>query len=183
MGRGRHQNYWWSRIPGCEYFVSQGLYPADPAQPPSEHSATPLKAMIHFPKAPLCLLWKEHDVVELLQDPKPPSTQPVLNGFHVKNLQAMVVTPNEEAVIFITSSWHGLHHVSKISVARITKLAQGNYRILGDISGEYILTYRFEPPAKCDIVIDEHTSSDTRVKVLIAHSNGNFEVKDVNLPT
>jgi hypothetical protein len=139
--------------------------------------------MIHFPKAPLCLLWKEHDVVELLQDPKPPSTQPVLNGFHVKNLQAMVVTPNEEAVIFITSSWHGLHHVSKISVARITKLAQGNYRILGDISGEYILTYRFEPPAKCDIVIDEHTSSDTRVKVLIAHSNGNFEVKDVNLPT
>jgi hypothetical protein len=144
--------------------------------------------MVHFPKAPLCLLWKEHDVVELLQYPTPPSTQQVLSCFHVKNLQAMVVTPNEEAVIFITSSttaslWHGLHHISKISVARITKLAQGNYRILGDISGEDVLTYHLDSPAKCDIVIEEHTSSDTRVKVLIAHSNGNFEVKDVNLPT
>jgi hypothetical protein len=143
--------------------------------------------MVHFPKAPLCLLWKEHDVVELLQDPTPPSTRQVLSGFHVKNLQAMVVTPNEEAVIFIASSttaslWHGLHHVSKISVARITRLAQGNYRILGDISREENLTYHLDSPAKCDIVIEEHTSSDTQVKVLIAHSNGNFEVKDIPLP-
>ena len=121
--------------------------------------------------------------MEILQYPPPPSAQQVLNCFHVKNLQAMVVTPNEEAVIFITSSWHGLHHVSKISVARITKLAQGNYRVLGDISWGDNLTYHLDSPAKCDIVIEEHTSSDTQVKVLIAHSNGNFEVKDVDLPT
>jgi hypothetical protein len=140
--------------------------------------------MITFPKSPLCLLWKEHDIVAILQDPAPPS---VSNHLQVKNLQAVVVTPNEEAVIFITSSTtvslrRGLRNVSKISVARITKLAQEKYRTLGDISGEEVLNYHLGSPAKCDIAIEEHTSSQSQVRVLIGHSNGKFEVKDVNLP-
>jgi hypothetical protein len=131
----------------------------------------------------MCIVWKEHDVVSLLQNPEPPQSVQVAHSPHLKNLQAIVVAPNEEAVVFIRWSknlFTGFQSKSKISIGRIERV--GGYKVLGSISEEEDLQYSLEKPAKCDVVIEEHTNTNTKVRVLIAHSNGNFEVKDVNLP-
>lgn len=142
--------------------------------------------MIHFPKSPLCLVWKTHDWVVLLQNPRSPVPS-MSHCQQLTNLQAIVVTPNEDAVIFITSnrewSLRGLRTlVSKISTCRITKAGDSNYRTLGSVIAGETLNYHLDRPERCDIVIEEHTSSNTQVTVLIVHNNGYFEVKDVRLP-
>jgi len=131
----------------------------------------------------MCMVWKEHDFVSLLQNSERPQSAQAAHSQQLKNLQAIVVTPNEEAIIFIRSSRRGTFKVqfkSTISIARINRI--GETRVLGSMSEEKDLLYYLKKPAKCDVVIDEHTSTNTMVRVLIAHSNGDFEVKDVDLP-
>jgi hypothetical protein len=115
---------------------------------------------------------KENDIVSLIQRPEP------ANGHcpHLKHLQAMVVTPNEKAVIFIRN--HRLPMASKISVGKIIRKPGGS--ILGEVSKEVSLQYHLDK--MFDVTIEEKMSTDTCVRVLIAHGNGNFEVKDVDIP-
>jgi hypothetical protein len=63
----------------------------------------------------------------------------------------MVVTPDENAVVFIRSSKKGFRWVSKISVGLIDR--SGDYRILGNISAEETLDYHLEKPDSCDVVV------------------------------
>jgi hypothetical protein len=148
-------------------------------------TASAVRNMVHFPKSPLCIIWKQHDNISLLQHLTSPKVQQVANSPHLPNLQAIAVTPNEEAVVFIRQfknvTRKGLKLTSKISVGRIER--KGDYRMLGNISDNEDLQFYLDKPDKCDVVIEEHTSTNTTVRVLIAHHNGNFEVKEVNLPT
>jgi hypothetical protein len=125
-------------------------------------------------------LWKEYDIISMIQPHKPTPRKPP-NNPHLKGLQALVVTPDENAIIFIRSSKRGFRWSSKISVGLIEKA--GNYRILGNISEEENLEYHLEKPDSCDVVIEASQGPATHVRVLIAHCNGKFEVKQVKLPT
>jgi hypothetical protein len=93
----------------------------------------------------------------------------------------VVVTPDETAVVFIRSSKKGFRWFSKISVGRIER--NGDYRTLGSISEEESLEHHLERPDQCDIVIEASHTPATPIRVLIAHCNGKFEVKEVKLPT
>jgi uncharacterized protein YrrD len=131
----------------------------------------------------MCLVWKEHHVISLLQNSGSPHVAPVAHSLQLKNLQAMVVTPNEEAVVFITGSRNWLHSKSKISIGRINQI--GETKVLASISEEEDLEHYLNKPEKCNVVVQEnqdHTSTNTKLRVLIAHSNGIFEVKELNLP-
>ena len=128
----------------------------------------------------MCIVWKEHDVVALLQNSERPQSAQVAHLPQVENLQAIVVTPNEEAVVFITSCRKGFQFKSQVSIGRINRV--GETKVLGSISDGEDLQYYLKKPAKCDVVIEDHTSTNARVRVLIAHSNGDFEIKDVSLP-
>jgi uncharacterized protein YrrD len=128
----------------------------------------------------MCLVWKEHHVISLLQNSGSPHVAPVAHSLQLENLQAIVVTPNEEAVVFITRSRKWGHFKSKISIGRINQI--GGSKVLASISEEEDLQYYLKKPEKCDVVIEDHTSTNTKVRVLIAHSNGIFEVKELNLP-
>ena len=134
----------------------------------------------------MCVVWRENNLLSLLHKLGPLQTVPVIQSPELKHLQAIVVTPNEDAVIFIRSSWKvtnpfkGKQLESKISCARIVH--DGNNKVLGSISKEEDLRYYLDKPTKCDVVIEAHTSTTTKVRVLIAHSNGNFEAKVVMLP-
>ena len=124
-------------------------------------------------------------MISLLQNLPQQSSGQVVASHQMKNLQAMVVTPNEEAVILI--KWHKPSiwkpSVSRISAGRLYKIGeQGEHRALGTFSAEQDLQYYLEKPAKCDVVIEEHTSTSTKIRVLIAHHNGHFEVSDLDLP-
>jgi hypothetical protein len=92
----------------------------------------------------------------------------------------VVVTPDENAVIFIRSSKKGFRWFSKISVGHIEK--NGDYRSLGNISDEEFLDHHLEKPDQCEVVIEAIHNPATRVRALIAHCNGKFEVKEVKLP-
>lgn len=128
----------------------------------------------------MCLVWKEHHFISLLQNSGSPHVAPVAHSLQLKNLQAMVVTPNEEAVVFITGSRSWRHAKSKISIGRINQI--GETKVLASISKEEDLQYYLNKPEKCNVVIEDHnTSTNTKVRVLIAHSNGIFEVKELNL--
>jgi hypothetical protein len=129
-------------------------------------------------------VWRENNILSLLHKLGRPQTVLFTQSQELENLQAIVVTPNEDAVLFITSTssvtWNGTKSESKISCARIEQ--NGECLVLGTISSPVGLQYRLEKPAKCDVVIEAHNSTSTEVRVLIAHSNGNFEAKYVNLP-
>lgn len=128
----------------------------------------------------MCLVWKEHHVISLLQNSGSPHVASVAHSLQLKNLQAMVVTPNEEAVVFITGSRKWMHSKSKISIGRINQI--GETKVLASISEEEDLQHYLNKPEKCNVVIEHHTSTNTKVRVLIAHSNGIFEVKELRLP-
>ncbi len=100
---------------------------------------------------------------------------------HVSSLQAMVVTPNEEAVVFIRSHRILFRVTSRISIARIEN--HNGFKTVGTLGHEEDLKYRLEKPDSCEVVIEEHTSTSEGVRVLIGHRNGDFEVKDMKLPT
>lgn len=149
-------------------------------QPANDNSTQAVKRIVHFPKAPICILWKEYNIISLIQ-PFKPSPRKSPNNPHLKGLQAVVVTPDENAVIFIRSSKKGFRWFSKVSVGLIEK--EGDYRTLGNISEEENLDFHLEKPDSCDVVVEATHSPATHIRVLIAHCNGKFEVKEVRLPT
>ena len=65
----------------------------------------------------------------------------------------MVVTPDENAVVFICSSKKGFRWISKISVGLIERA--GDYRILEKISEEEPLDYHLEKPDSCEVVVSK----------------------------
>lgn len=140
--------------------------------------------MVCFPRSPLCLVWKEHDIVLLLQHLDPANLGVQHPSTRIKNLQAVVVTPDEKAVVFIRSKtklkWGGLpQSESKISAAKI--ITVGLYRYIGGISPEQTLVNYLKKPDTCNVVTEEVRNSDTLVRILIAHSNGNFETITLDL--
>ena len=117
-----------------------------------------------------------------MQNPKFCRTSIIRAGPH---LQTMVVTPNEKAIVFIKShtgiSLRGVHTTSKISIARIEN--HDGFKVVGNPSAEEDLTHHLERPDSCEVVIEERTSTNEQVRVLIGHRNGAFEIKDMKLPT
>ncbi len=94
----------------------------------------------------------------------------------------MVVTPNEKAVIFIRSATG--RHLKKVSKIFFCKLVRvGDFMTLDVCSNEVSLKNHIRDSTKCDVVIEEHNCSETRVRVLMAQSGGQFEVHDIALPT
>lgn len=89
--------------------------------------------------------------------PFKPSTRKPANSPHLKGLQAIVVTPDEKAVVFIRSSKKGFRWFSKISVGLIERA--GDYRILGNISEEETLDHHLEKPDSCDVVVSKFPES------------------------
>ena len=82
--------------------------------------------------------------------------------------------------MFITGSRNWLHSKSKISIGRINQI--GETKVLASISEEEDLQHYLNKPEKCNVVIQDRTSTNPKLRVLIAHSNGIFEVKELNLP-
>jgi len=124
----------------------------DLKQPPSENSTHAIKRIVHFPHSPICILWKEHNNISLIQAFKP-SSRKLSKTLHLAGLQAMVVTPDENAIVFIRSSKKGFRWVSKISIGLIER--DGDYRILGNISEEETLEFHLVSPDSCDVVVSK----------------------------
>jgi hypothetical protein len=102
--------------------------------------------------SPICIFWKEYDIISIIQPSKSSIRKPP-NNPHLKGLQAMVVTPDENAVVFIRSSKKGLRWFSKISVGLIERA--GEYRSFGNISQEETLDHHLEKPDSCDVVVSQ----------------------------
>lgn len=93
------------------------------------------------------------------------------------------MTPNEDAVIFIRSSRVSLRSsVSKISACPIRKQGDYFYIDYDKQSKQEPLQYHIKERDKCEVVIEEYEGSRRDIKVLIAQSDGKFEVKHIQLP-
>lgn len=118
-----------------------------------------------------------------MQDAKRPSALK-FQSCQLVGIQAVVVTPNEDAVVFIRSSASTLRRppVSKICVCRIRK--SGDFFYLDEWSKEERLQIYIKDQKTCEVVIEEeYEGSRNSVRVLIAQSDGKFEVKNITLPT
>lgn len=93
------------------------------------------------------------------------------------------MTPNEDAVVFIrSSSFSFKSSVSKISTCPIRKQGDYFYIDYDKRSQEEPLQYHIKDRDKCEVVIVEYEGSRRDIKVLIAQSDGKFEVKNIHLP-
>jgi hypothetical protein len=131
----------------------------------------------------LCILWQGHELHLLQEAIKPPEVQ--IQTCTIVNLQAVVVTPNEDAVVFIRSSSAGRmsRHVSKIFVCPIGKVGDYFYIDYDKQSSPELLQNVLVKPDKCEVVIEGYEGRRRDINVLIAQSDGKFEVKDLHLPT
>jgi len=96
----------------------------------------------------------------------------------VENLQALVVTPDEKAVIFITGSIKFGKRRSQISFSRLQR-DNGNFSFSKQIPGEF-LEQPLNNPSKCALAVHGTDTSEDIVTVLIAYCDGKYESKQVS---
>lgn len=127
-------------------------------------------------------MWQGHDIYLLQDAMKPPEIQ--MQQCPFVNLQAVVVTPNEDAVVFIRPSSAGRFksHVSRVFACPIEKAGDYFYIDYDKESIPELLQNVLVKHDKCEVVIQEYEGSRRDIKVLIAQSDGKFEVKDLRLP-
>lgn len=93
------------------------------------------------------------------------------------------MTPNEDAIVFIRSggsSWKA--PTSKIWLCPIKKEGDYFYIDYYNQTSPEPLQYHIRERDKCEVVIEEYEGLRRDIKVLIAQSDGRFEVKEVQLP-
>lgn len=129
--------------------------------------------MIPFPKSPYCILWAEYDRLSILGRGTQTNRQP----FPVENLQALVITPDEKAIIFITGTTVRGRRRSRISFSRLQN-DNGNFSFSKQSAGEF-LERPLNNPSKCAVAIQNSNASEDFVTVLIAYCDGNCESKQV----
>lgn len=109
-----------------------------------------------------------------LDAPNPPPTKTL------GHLQAMVVSPNEKALIFVETAWTTWSgRRSSIYVAPIQH--RNGHSLVGDVQQETSLNKALSNPSKCAVAVDYANINDDWTTLLIAHSDGTFESKPVRL--
>jgi hypothetical protein len=138
-------------------------------------STNPIKHIVPFPNSPYCILWAEYDKLYILSRT---GTQATRQPFPVENLQALVITPDEKAIIFITGTTAGGRRRSKISFSRLQN-DNGNFSFSKQCAGE-LLDQPLNNPKKCAVAIQRANASGDFVTVHIAHCDGKHESKQVS---
>jgi hypothetical protein len=138
-------------------------------------STAPIKHIIPFPKSPSCILWAEYDKLCILSQE---GSSAIRTTQQIEHLQALVITPDEKAVIFVTGTT-SFRRRSKLSFSHLRNdnghLSFGNQHDVGKL--ERPLTN----PSRCAIGIRGTNVSGDNVTVLIAHCDGTHESHQVNL--
>jgi hypothetical protein len=91
----------------------------------------------------------------------------------VDNLHALIITPDEKAVIFITE------RRSKISFSRLQN-ENGNFSFTKQ-QNSGVLEKPLRHPKRCAVAIVETNAAQDSIKLLIAHCDGTYATKQVSL--
>jgi hypothetical protein len=122
------------------------------------------------------MLWTEHDNICILS--KASSVTTCTTG-QIKNLHAVVLSPNEKAAIFMTTSANIKGRYSKLLVSAL-RSEEGQFSI-GCQNEVGILEKPLINPSRDAIAVQASGATDEKVTVLIAHSDGSSESHEVSL--
>lgn len=129
------------------------------------NSTEPIKRLIPFPKSPFCILWAQYDKLWFLRQSGLAAGQPTIKK---DNLQALAISPDETAVVFVTGS----KGKSEVSISRLG-IENGNFS-LSDMCSGIKLAKSIKYPKKSAVAI---RIAGEEITVIVAHSDGTDEIK------